>query len=124
MTTLNHVSRAAARVATILATVCITVAPQKDAVALTMNQFTTICAAHAGECSEHPLLQAYVGGALDLIAMLDEETDYLQSVYCKPTSTLFDVDAIIRYMTRHAEDYAQKNAMLLLIRYLEEQGGC
>lgn len=104
--------------------VLFTFTPHQNAAALSMNQFVAICAAQPGECSEHPLLQAYVGGALDLIAMLDEETDYLRQVYCESTSTLFDVDAIIRYMTQHAEDYADKNAMLLLIRYLEEKGGC
>ena len=112
------------RALTLVAAMLITVVPQQNAAALSMDQFVAICASQPGECSDHPLLQAYVGGALDLIAMLDEETDYLQTVYCKPTSTLFDVDTIIRYMTRHAEEYAQKNAMLLLIRYLEEQGGC
>ncbi|MEO1245950.1 MAG: hypothetical protein AAFX56_09745 [Pseudomonadota bacterium] len=92
--------------------------------ALTMNQFVSICEAAGRECSEHPLLNAYVGGALDLIAMLDEETDYLSEVYCKPTKELFDVPEIIRYMEIRRTEYADRNAMLVLIRYLEEQGGC
>lgn len=92
--------------------------------ALTMDQFAAICASHPGECSEHPILQAYVGGALDLIAMLDEQSDYLGEVYCEDPSTLFDVPAIIQYMQMHREEYADKNAMLLVIRYLEENGGC
>jgi len=92
--------------------------------ALTMNQFIRICEAAGKECSEHPVLNAYVGGALDLIAMLDEETDYLADVYCEPPETLFDVPAIIRYMETHRSEYATRNAMLVLIRYLEEHGGC
>ena len=92
--------------------------------ALTMNQFVSICESAETACSEHPLLHAYVGGALDLIAMLDEETDYLADVYCKPPRELFDVPAIIRYMEARQTDYANRNAMLLLIRYLEEHGGC
>lgn len=92
--------------------------------ALTMNQFIGICESAAGECSEHPILSAYVGGALDLVAMLDEETDYLADVYCKRPEELFDVPTIIRYMEAQHAAYADKNAMLVLIRYLEEHGGC
>lgn len=90
--------------------------------ALTMDQFSSIC--RETPCSEHPILNAYVGGALDLIAMLDEETDYLGEVYCKPAKTLFDVPAIIRYMETRQREYADRNAMLVLIRYLEEHGDC
>ena len=91
---------------------------------LTMDQFSAICDAEKIECSEHPTLQAYVGGALDLIAMLDEETDYLATVYCKKPAELFDVANIIQFMDKHREAYATRNAMLLLLRYLEDNGGC
>lgn len=102
---------------------CLCVIPSNVS-ALTMDQVASICASHQGDCSEVPLLQAYVGGALDLIAMLDEETHYLSKVYCKPPSTLFDVPAIIKFMGMHRVEYANKNAMMLVIRYLEEKGGC
>lgn len=92
--------------------------------ALTMKQFVSLCKVSETDCADHPLLQAYVGGALDLIAALDEDTDYLAEVYCKPTKVLFDVPVIIRYMEGHQAEYADKNAMLLVIRYFEEQGGC
>lgn len=92
--------------------------------ALTMDQVAAMCASYQGECSEHPMLQAYVGGALDLIAMLDQETDYLGDVYCEEPSALFDVPAIIQYMGKNRVEYADRNAMLLVIRYLEEKGGC
>ena len=92
--------------------------------ALTMNQFASLCGSVELACSKHPILNAYVGGALDLIAMLDEETDYLGEVYCKPAKALFDVPTIIQYMELQQTKYAEKNAMLVLIRYLEEHGGC
>ncbi len=94
------------------------------ATALTMNQFSSICQSAEMPCSKVPILNAYVGGALDLIAMLDEETGYLDKVYCKPTKTLFDVPTIIQYMEKKQTQFADKNAMLVLIRYLEEHGGC
>jgi hypothetical protein len=92
--------------------------------ALTTEQFVAICDSSQVACSEHPLLQAYVGGALDLIAVLDEETDYLSEVYCGKPDKLFDVPTIIRYIEAHRDSYADKNAMLLVVRYLEERGGC
>ena len=92
--------------------------------AMTMDQFSRICASATTDCSEHPLLNAYIGGALDLIAVLDEETDYLDRIYCKPPPELFDVPAIIRFMQTQQAAYATRNAMLLVVRYLEENGGC
>ena len=92
--------------------------------ALTMKQVSDICYASSGECSDHPIIQAYVGGALDLLATLDERTDYLGKVYCKKPKALFDVPAIIRYMEQRSKQYATENAMLVLVRYFEEHGGC
>lgn len=92
--------------------------------ALTMEQFSNICKSSPGECSDHPLLQAYVGGALDLLATLDERTDYLHTVYCKTPKELFDVPAIIRFMEQQSEPHSSDNAMLMLVRYIEKNGGC
>ncbi len=92
--------------------------------ALTMPEFMAICGSIDGKCEDHPILQAYVGGALDLIAMLDEETEYLATVYCKSPKELFDVGSIIQFMERERVGHGKRNAMLLVIRYLEEQGGC
>jgi len=92
--------------------------------ALTMKQVSDICHSSSGECSDHPIIQAYVGGALDLLATLDEQTDYLGKVYCKKPKELFDVPAIIRFMELRSEQYATDNAMLVLVRYFEEHGGC
>lgn len=92
--------------------------------ALTMEEFSKICESSPGACSDHPVLQAYVGGALDLLATLDEETDYLEKLYCREPKEIFDVSAIIRFMQEHGEQYGKRNAMLLLVRYFEEDGGC
>jgi hypothetical protein len=92
--------------------------------ALTMKQFSDICHSSPGSCTEHPLIQAYVGGALDLLATLDEKTDYLQELYCGEPKELFDVAAIIQFMLQHSEQYSSENAMLVVVRYFEERGGC
>ena len=97
-------------------------APSADA--LTMEQVSDICHSSSGECSDHPVIRAYVGGALDLLAMLDEQADFLGKVYCKKPKELFDVPAIIRFMEQRSERYATDNAMLVLVRYFEERGGC
>lgn len=95
-----------------------------NTLALTMKQVSDICHSFSGECSAHPIIRAYVGGALDLLATLDEQTDYLGKVYCKKPKELFDVPVIIRVMEQGGEQYATDNAMLVLVRYLEEHGSC
>lgn len=92
--------------------------------ALSMDQFASACDSYAGDCSTIPWLQAYVGGALDLVAMLDEETDYLGEIYCREPNEFFDTQEIIRYMLANRSGNEEKNAMMLVIRYLEEMGGC
>jgi hypothetical protein len=95
-----------------------------NTLALTMKQFSDICNSSSGECSDHPIAQAYVGGALDLLATLDERTDYLGEVYCKKPKELFDAPSIIHFMELRSEQYATDNAMLVFVRYFEEHGGC
>jgi len=95
-----------------------------SATALTMKQFSDICHSSPSECSNHPIIRVYVGGALDLLATLDERTDYLGKVYCKKPKELFDVPAIIHFMELKSEQYAKDNAMLVLVRYFEKKGGC
>lgn len=95
-----------------------------NTLALTMKQFSDICHSSSGECSDLPITRAYVGGALDLLATLDERTDYLGKVYCKKPKELFDVPSIIRFMELQSEQYATDNAMLVFVRYFEEHGGC
>jgi len=110
--------------ARLLATALLLTLYATSATALTMKQVSDICHSSADECSDHPIIRAYVGGALDLLATLDERTDYLGKVYCKKPKELFDVTAIIRFMELRREQYASDNAMLVLVRYFEEHGGC
>lgn len=95
-----------------------------SASALTTAEFMQACEAVDLSCSEHPLLHAYIGGGLDLLATLDEETAYMETLYCGDPKEVFDVPAIIRYMEDKQDEYADRNAMLLLVRYFEERGGC
>jgi hypothetical protein len=92
--------------------------------ALTVEQFSKICDSAPGKCSDHPVVQAYVGGALDMLATLDEETDFLTKLYCKKPQELFYVPAIIHFMQTNSAGYAKRNAMVLVVRYTEENGGC
>lgn len=108
----------------ILTLVGLTVFTPNNAFSLTMSQFMEICESSTASCEELPILNAYVGGALDVIAVLDEESSYLKQLYCREPSSLFDVKAIIGFMQAHHPDYADKNAMLLVVRYLQENGGC
>ena len=92
--------------------------------ALNVSDFMAICAQAGGKCEEVPILQAYIGGALDLVAMLHEETDYVKPIYCKDTRLLFDVPAIIKFIEDNQAGNEKKNAMMLMIRFLEKYGGC
>lgn len=94
------------------------------ALPLTTEQFLTICETAPGHCVEHGVLNAYIGGALDLLATLDEQTPYLETLYCHSPQLLFDVEAIIDFMKAHRDGYEDRNAMLLLVRYFEAHGGC
>ncbi|MEM6544936.1 MAG: hypothetical protein AAF680_08515 [Pseudomonadota bacterium] len=92
--------------------------------ALTTDQFFSICEAAKVTCSEHPILQAYIGGSLDFTAALSEETDYLSEPFCKDPKELFKTTPIIEFMQEHRDEYSDKNAMLLVVRYFEVRGGC
>ena len=95
-----------------------------NAQALTAAEFMDVCRQSGRPCADVPVLQAYVGGALDLIAVLHEATDYMEPIYCKDPKLLFDVPAIIGFIEQHHVDNAEKNAMLLVVRFLEQYGGC
>ena len=92
--------------------------------ALTVSGFMDMCRQSGRPREEVPILQAYVGGALDLIAVLHEQTDYIEPVYCKDPRVLFDVAAIIGFIEDHSEGNETSNAMLLVVRFLEQYGGC
>ncbi|GAA6138356.1 hypothetical protein NBRC116583_21030 [Arenicella sp. 4NH20-0111] len=92
--------------------------------ALTAQEFHSICGSSNQPCNQNGILQAYIGGALDAIAVLDEQTDYLDSIYCKPPKQLFSVEKIIVYINENSHKHPDRNAMILLVDYLEKNGGC
>lgn len=92
--------------------------------AMTIKEFDSICSAATIPCQDNPFIQAYIGGALDLLAMLDEETDYLEPLYCVPKQGLFATTPIIDYVLAHKNERPTRNVMMLMIQYLEEKGGC
>ncbi|MEL7450526.1 MAG: hypothetical protein AAFN78_15035 [Pseudomonadota bacterium] len=92
--------------------------------ALSVDGLLDGCAQAGAPCKDLPWAQAYIGGALDLIAMLDEETDYLGEVYCKSPDVLFDVPGIFSFIEKNRKGNGDKNAMMLVIRFFEEYGGC
>ncbi len=92
--------------------------------ALSVDELLDACEQTGAPCKDIPWVQAYIGGALDLIAMLDEETEYLDQVYCKSPEDLFDVPGILGYIERNRTGNGGKNAMLLVIQFFEEYGGC
>ena len=69
-------------------------------------------------------MQAYVGGALDLVAVLNENSKYQYRIYCRDPRELFDVAKIVQYLLCAAQEETDTNAMLHVVRYLEEQGDC
>ncbi len=95
-----------------------------SAEALRVSEFLAICAEAQRPCEDIPALRAYVGGGLDLVATLHEETDYVEPIYCKDPEILFDVPAIVRYIEQHRAGNEDSNAMLLVVRFLETYGGC
>ncbi len=92
--------------------------------AMKISEFTQICGSTPMPCTDIPMIRAYVGGALDLLAALDENTDYLTTIYCKPTQELFDTAKVIQFMQAHQSENPSRNAMMLVIQYMEEQGDC
>lgn len=96
----------------------------QNALPLSIKDFATICDSTTVPCEELPVMQAYVGGALDLIATLDEKTDYLETIYCEDKSELLKTGPIIDYVMSHKDEMPNRNAMMLLIQYLVEEGGC
>jgi len=59
-----------------------------------------------------------------LIATLDENTDYLSKIYCRDASELFDVAKIVDYMLQAPDGEGDSNAMLRVVRFLEDEGKC
>ncbi|MBX2847046.1 MAG: hypothetical protein KTR16_01905 [Acidiferrobacterales bacterium] len=92
--------------------------------ALTVQQFKEACIAQGPSCESHPILNAYIGGALDLLAGLQEQTSYLATVYCDEPEKIFDINKIINFIQNSDVEHNNENAMLRLVAYFEENGGC
>ena len=92
--------------------------------ALSTEEFINICHVYEGECRDHPVLRAYIGGALDLLATLSERTDHLKTLYCKKPKVLFDVPLIIQFIEEQGANHSDENAMWVLLKYFEAHGGC
>ncbi len=112
------------RYSTVIATLAALLLAPERGHALSVDELLDACVQIGAPCKDIPWVQAYIGGALDLIAMLDEETEYLAQVYCKAPEVLFDVPGILGYLERNRAGNGDKNAMLLVIRFFEDYGGC
>ena len=96
-----------------------------QAYGLTTAEFFKICKGHgATKCSDVPILQAYIGGSLDLLATLVDHSDYMEQLYCVEPEKLYSVELIMAYMEKERASYESANAMNLVIKYFEENGGC
>ncbi|EPJ49351.1 MAG: hypothetical protein OFPI_25240 [Osedax symbiont Rs2] len=95
-----------------------------NAQALTMKQFMQICHSAKSKCSQHPVLNAYIGGSLDLFAALQEQNLFKTKDFCANARPHFNVPAIIDHMEKNQAAYANKNAMLSLVSYFKKKGGC
>ena len=96
----------------------------QQANALTVQQYKDACASQEASCDQHPILNAYIGGALDLLASLQDETDYLSTLYCIQPAEIFDTKKISSFIENSDARHNHKNAMLLLVAYFEQHGGC
>ena len=92
--------------------------------ALTTEGFFQICDAGKVPCKAHQLLNAYLGGALDLVATLDEAGVFRRPLYCVSPEEVFDMEEIINFMHAHKDEYADRNAMWPVIRYFQQHGRC
>jgi len=107
-----------------IVTITLAILITKEAKALTVQQFVNICQQGEIECHKQPILQSYVGGALDMIAVLQESNALLTKVYCKKPKVLFGVRQIINFILNNSDTDKSKNTMLLVVRYLTKQGAC
>jgi hypothetical protein len=93
--------------------------------ALSVSQFSQLCSqAKPQKCHEVPLVRAYVGGALDMVASLQESKALATDLVCRPPEDLFEVEQIITYMEKNASEDNKQNAMYLVINYIQKHGGC
>ena len=103
----------------------LTLLPIASAHSLTVKEFSNICNQYSGDCHELPIVNAYIGGAMDLIATLDEKTDYFPTkIYCTDPREIFDGKEIVDFILTNDHVLPAENAMLSFIKYFEINGGC
>ena len=96
--------------------------PQANVSALTLNQFQKICTSSPMPCDSNPMLQAYIGGSFDTLAVLNEQIGTTPRLYCIPGDELFDVNKTIQYLA--SAEGNEHNAMLMVLKYVRERGKC
>ncbi len=102
----------------------LSVLPTAEVSALTIDQFQSICRDYQENCDQHPTIQAYVGGALDLFATLNENPAYLAEINCAESRKLYNVKKIIEHMQRADVSNGNTNAMTVFIHYFEINKPC
>jgi len=92
--------------------------------ALTLAQFNAICADQPVPCTQHPALHAYIGGAIDLLVAMRQNSDYLSPMTCALTPQHLDVNTIITFMTEYEPQSPERDAMAVLLEYLQAELPC
>lgn len=89
--------------------------------ALTTKELLNVCYLNSQPCHALPFANAYIGGALDLLGALNENELLNIELSCASSTQIFNVKRILKYMEANQNTYEDKNAMLLLIKYLKEE---
>lgn len=90
--------------------------------ALTTKELLKVCSLKNQPCYTLPFANAYIGGALDLLGKLQENEQLNIQFSCTSPNKLFKVKRILDYIEENQHFYAYKNAMTLVIKYMEEEG--
>lgn len=94
--------------------------------ALTTKELLKVCGLKNQPCHTLPFANAYIGGALDLLGTLQENEQLNLQFSCASPNKLFKVKRILDYIeenqisNENQRFYEDKNAMTLVIKYMEE----
>ncbi len=92
--------------------------------ALTTWEFLQLCDDTAGACAEQPVVQLYLGGAMDALAVVNETALQKRPLYCLPERQLFDMHRIFAHIAENQQRFRQRNVMHAMLDYLRLHGGC
>lgn len=91
---------------------------------LTVQEVQSICSQQTTLCADNLVIQAYIGGGLDMLASLYEH-EVLHGVrFCKSPQALFDVTNIINFLLTLEGGARAQNAMRQVTTYLQGESGC